>query len=182
MSKVLIETALLVTLILIPPTSAAQGVAQGFVPEKVFAGHSVGVGEMRLLVGKKRPFCVESLGTIQADGSLRLDQSVRFKGEPVKSRYWVMRQISPGHYSGTLSDATGPVMARTEGSQLILRYKLKPWGLVMHQTLDLANDGRTIDNFSRIRFLGIPLGRLRETIQLTHKHVLCQTASLKELE
>jgi hypothetical protein len=34
----------------------------------------------------------------------------------------------------------------------------------MHQTLDLAADGRTIDNRATVRFLGVPIGWLRETI------------------
>ncbi len=120
-----------------------------------------------MLLGQARPFRVESLGTRQANGSLRLQQIVRFEGKPPKSRSWVMRPTSvPGHYSATLTGAAGPVVGRTEGSRLTLHYPLKRWGLVMHQTLDLAADGQTVRNHGSIRFLGMQIGELRETIQL----------------
>ncbi len=51
---------------------------------------------------------------------------------------------------------------------MTVRYPLKRSGLVMHQTLDLADDRRTIANHGRIKLLGIPIGRLQETIQLGH--------------
>jgi hypothetical protein len=34
----------------------------------------------------------------------------------------------------------------------------------MHQTLELMPDGKTIDNVGKITLLGIPVGRLHETI------------------
>ena len=77
-----------------------------------------------------------------------------------------MWQTSPGRYSATLTEAAGPVVGRVKGSRLTLRYPLKRWGLVMHQTLDLATDQKTLLNSGSIRFLGIPVGRLRETIYL----------------
>ena len=166
-SKLLVKTALLATLLMLLATHS-QAVAKAFVPEEVFAGRSEGKGEMRLFLGSTRAFTVGSLGTTQADGRLRLDQIMRFEGKPVQSRSWLMWQTEPGHYSATLTGAAGPVVGRTEGSRLTLRYPLKRWGLVMYQTLDLSKDGRTIENYGSIRFLGIPVGQLRETIRLMH--------------
>jgi hypothetical protein len=34
----------------------------------------------------------------------------------------------------------------------------------MHQELELSADGKTIDNIGVIKLLGIPIGRLQETI------------------
>lgn len=147
-------------------TVCGQTTNQAFVPERVFAGHSQGKGELRLLLGKPRPFTVESLGTAQADGRFRLEQKVRFQGKAVQSRAWVMQQTSPGYYSATLTEAAGPAAGHTQGSRLTLRYPLKRWGLVMHQTLDLAKDGRTVANYGSIRLFGVEVGELRETIYL----------------
>lgn len=36
----------------------------------------------------------------------------------------------------------------------------------MHQTLDLAADGRSLANRGRIRLFGVPFGRIEETILL----------------
>lgn len=158
----------LVASLLMSLAAHSQTEGKAFVPDEVFAGRTEGKGEMQLFLGKTRPFTVESLGSTQADGRFRLEQNVRFEGEPVQSRSWVMRQTTPGDYSATLTEASGPVVGRTDGSRLTLRYPLKVWGLVMHQTLDLAKDGRSVMNYGSIRFLGIPIGHLRETIQLTH--------------
>ncbi len=144
-----------------------QRAGQTFVPEVAFAGRSEGKGELRLFLGRKRAFTVESLGTPQADGRLRLEQTVRFEGKPVQSRTWVMWQTEPGRYAATLTGAAGPVVGHTEGGRLTLRYPLKRWGLVMHQTLDLSDDGKTLLNRGSIRFLGISVGQLRETIHLS---------------
>lgn len=50
----------------------------------------------------------------------------------------------------------------------MLRYPLNRRGLVMHQTLDLTPDEKTLINSGSIRFLGMPVGQLRETIELKH--------------
>jgi hypothetical protein len=143
-----------------------QSMTGEFVVEKVFAGRSEGKGEVRLVWVDRRPFAVESLGTMQG-GRFRLEQTLRFEGKPAQSRSWVLWQTTPGHYSATLTDAAGPVIGRTEGSRLTLQYPLNRWGLVMYQTLDLA-DEHTVLNSGSIRFLGIPVGEVRETILLKH--------------
>ena len=152
--------------LLLSGAAHSNPVADTFVPEEVFAGRSDGKGELRLFRGRARPFTVESVGTLQGDGQLRLEQTMRFEGRPVQTRFWVMQQTGPGRYSATLSDAAGPVVGRVEGRRLTLQYPLRRWGLVMHQTLDLDLDGRSIANFGSIRFLGIRIGELRETIYL----------------
>lgn len=167
MNKRFEQTVLVASLLMsLAAHSQTEGIT--FVPDEVFAGRSEGKGEMQLFLGKARPFTVESFGSTQADGRFRLEQNVRFEGEPVQSRSWMMWQTTPGHYSATLTEASGLAVGRTDGSRLTLRYSLKGWGLVMHQILDLTNDGRTVLNYGSIRFFGIPIGQLRETIQLTH--------------
>lgn len=71
----LVQIALLATL-LMSPAAYSQSVARTFVPEDVFAGRSEGKGELRIFLGSPRAFTVESLGTTQADGRLRLEQNV----------------------------------------------------------------------------------------------------------
>ena len=159
---------LLIAGTLSPQAAPSEAVADAFVPEQVFAGRSEGKGELQLLLGETRPFTVASIGTIQRDGRLSLTQEVKFAGKAVQSRSWVMWRTSPGRYSATLTEAAGPVVARVEGSRLTLRYPLNRWGLVMYQTLDLTSDRKTLVNSGSIRFLGIHVGQLRETIQLKH--------------
>lgn len=138
--------------------------AADFVPEEVFAGRSTGIGELRFLFRKPQSFEVESTGALRDDGAFVLQQKIEFQGRPAESRTWLMRRVNAHEYTATLTDAAGPVVARINGPRMTLRYPLKRCGLVMHQTLDLSEDGRTIDNRGTIKLLGIPIGHLRETI------------------
>jgi hypothetical protein len=150
----------------IPLSAPAQAMTGAYVPEEVFAGHTQGQGELRMGLGAKQSFSVASQGNTQADGRFRLDQDVIFAGKPARSRSWVMWRTGAGDYSASLTDAAGPVTAHTAWNRMTLRYPLTHWGLVMHQTLDLLEDGRTVMNVGSIRFMGIPVGRLEETIRL----------------
>lgn len=144
------------------PVYAMHSAGLRFTPQAAFAGASEGNGTLTFFFGAKRPYHVENYGQRLADGTFRLDQTVRFREKPAARRHWILTTVRPGAYTGTLSDAAGGVTGHTVGSRLLLRYRLKG-PLVMHQTLELMPDG-TIDNIGRITLFGIPVGRLRETI------------------
>jgi hypothetical protein len=156
------------TVVLISSAAQPRAVAPDFVPEEVFAGRSVGQGTLEIVFRKPRPLTVESTGALREDGAFVLDQRVQFEGRPAESRSWIMRRTGPDTYAATLTDAAGPVTARITGRRLTLRYRLSRWGIVMHQTLDLSEDGRTVRNHGRLRLLGVPFGELHETIHLHH--------------
>lgn len=156
---------LLLAALSMSPVVHSQAMENVFVPEKVFAGRSQGKGHLRL-PGRTRALTVQSLGVVQADGRFRLQQDVKFEGRPAQSRVWLMWQTAPGKYAATLTGAAGPVVGGIQGNRLTLRYPLTRWGLVMHQTLDLNRDGRSVENYGDIRFMGMRVGWLRETIQL----------------
>ena len=141
----------------------AQGPQVAFTPRAGFGGRSEGNGSLRLLLGKPRPFHVESSGHDRPDGTFQLDQAITSRDKTVQYRTWVMTTVGPHRYAATLTDAAGDVTARTDGNRLSLRFRYKG-PLVVHQTLELMPDGRTIDNVGRITLLGLPVGRLRETI------------------
>lgn len=134
-----------------------------FTPQAGFGGSSHGNGTLRLLFGRQKHFQVDSRGVEEPDGTFRLEQTVTFEGKLPKQRTWRIRTTASGDYAATLSDAAGPVTGHTEGATLYLRYRIKG-PLMMHQTLRLMPDGRTIDNVGRITLLAIPVGRLHETI------------------
>lgn len=134
-----------------------------FTPQNGFGGVSEGKGSLQLFLGKPRPFHVQSRGSEQRDGTFRLEQSVTFEGKPSKDRVWIITTISPNHFSATLSDAAGPVTGSTSGTHLSLQYRVKG-PFVMHQELELMQDGRTINNIGTLTLLGIPVGHMHETI------------------
>lgn len=136
---------------------------QQFTPQNGFGGLSEGNGTLTLLFGEPRSFHVESLGTSQADGTFRIEQTIQFLGEQPTTRFWVLRTVGPNRYSATLSDAAGPVTGSTSGPRLSLKYRVKG-PLFMHQELTLMPDGKTIDNVGVISLFGVPVGHLKETI------------------
>ena len=155
-------TIILVIAAVIATASAGEQQLE-FTPPNGFSGHSTGRGTLKLLIGKPRPFEVSSRGHAQDDGTFRLDQTVTFEGKPPQQRFWILHPIGVNRFSATLSDAAGRVTGETDGRQLSLRYRVVG-PLVMHQELVLSPDSRTINNVGVITFVGIPIGRLHETI------------------
>ena len=131
-------------------------------PAALFEGRSQGRGTLTLGFGRARAYTVDNAGHREADGTFRLDQTVRFEGEPPRMRHWIIRATADGRYAFTLSDAAGPGIAWIDGAVLHLRYAPKH-GLRMHQQLSRDAGGR-IANAGTVRVLGIPVGHLVETI------------------
>lgn len=161
--RLLLAAFLILGLTLGPaPTRAEQPAASD--PRTLFAGPSTGKGTLRLGLGRERAFRVQSQGRMLPDGSFRLDQVMKFEGEPPRTRHWIIRSSGHGRFVFTLSDAAGPGVASIEKGRFLLRYPLGN-GLTMQQVLEPDADGRSIDNRGSIRWLGIPVGQLVETIE-----------------
>lgn len=161
--KILALLVLVLCISVVSVSSQAKVESSEFTPQNGFGGHSEGNGKLRLFFGKQRLFHVESHGYDQTDGTFRLDQTVTFEGQPSKERTWILKTVRQNHYTGSLSDAAGRVTGVTIGSRLQLKYRLKG-PLIMHQTLELMPDGKTIGNVGKITLLGITVGHLHETI------------------
>jgi hypothetical protein len=152
----------------LPPT-AFEGTTPDMRPEAFFAGatHSTGVLENRDGAPTHR-FQVVGTGAALADGSLRLDQTISFDGRPPQTRSWLLRRVDDHHYTGTLTDASGPVEGEAYGDLFHLRYPMQtPFGGRMEQWLYLQPDGRTVVNEATIRVLGLVVAHLSERI--THE-------------
>ena len=67
-------------------------------------------------------------------------------------------------YTGTLSDAKGPISAKVSGNELNIRYKTKD-GLDVEQWLFLQPGGETAVNHMVVRKLGVTVASLEETIR-----------------
>ena len=148
-----------------PPPDPPDARAPRFDPLAFFAGRSTGTAQLRILWKAARPVHVESAGRRSADGSLLiLEQRIAEAGKPPRDRQWRIRAAGPGRYTGTLSDAEGPVVIETAGNRLHIAFAGKD-GLQYEQWLALARDGRSAHNILVARKLGFVLGRLDETIR-----------------
>lgn len=144
-----------------PPHAAGE---QGPPPDPVafFAGRSHGEGTIDPLLGSTRQVRVSSVGVKDAKGDLVLDQHIEMEGKSPRDRRWTMTPNGAGRWTGTLTDAVGPVNVTAEGRALHIRYRMAK-GLSVEQWL-VARDGRTLANRMTISKVGLTVARLDETI------------------
>lgn len=128
-----------------------------------FAGRSEGKGVLKIALHRADTTLVEGSGRVTDDGGIVLDQTVQRQGKPATRRAWVLHPAGADRYTGTLSDAVGPVDGRVEGNVLHLRFAMKG-GLQAEQFLALRPGGMVADNVMIVRKLGMPVARLDETI------------------
>lgn len=138
-------------------------------PEAFFAGATSSSGVLENRAGAPtRHLRVQGKGVVMPDGSLRLEQSLAFDNEAAQTRTWILRKVDAHRYTGSLTDAAGPVEAEAYGNLFHLRYRMKsPLGGEMEQWLYLQPDGRTLMNEATVRVFGVVAARLSERI--THE-------------
>ncbi len=150
----------------LPPFSShpvtAANPTLGF--EVFFAGHTHGKGTLELITGQRRSLQIKGHGYTEADGSFRLDQVVTYDDGAVERRTWRLVKRDQGSYTGTLTDADGPVSAEVTGNRFHLRYLLREPAVYMEQYLYLQPDGRKLLNLATVTVIGIPWARLTEEI------------------
>ena len=146
-------------------TSAIQPAASGpaLDPVAFFTGQTRGEGELDTLLSRPVRLSVESVGRRQGD-TLILDQTIREGDKAPRVRRWSMRPVAPGRYTGTLTDAEGPVDVAVTGPRARIRYRMRG-GLQVEQQLTLQNDGRTLLNRMRVEKFGIRVASVEETIR-----------------
>lgn len=135
-----------------------------FDPARFFEGHTQGTGSLKIVAAKRQPVRVEGRGRVDSDGVLVLDQTVTEGGKPPAKRSWTFRQTAPGRYTGTLSDAAGPVSGDVTGNRLHLHFRIHG-GIVADQLLNLSGDGQSAHNRMTFRKFGVIVARLDETIR-----------------
>lgn len=138
--------------------------APAFDPARFFAGETRGEGRLSVAFSGTRPVRVESRGVVAANGSVTLDQTVREGDRPARQRWWRLRPAGAGRWTGTLSDAAGPVTGEAAGNRLHLRFRMRG-GLDADQWLYLRPGGREVLNRMVVRKLGVPVASLTETIR-----------------
>ena len=145
-----------------PPESKQSGPA--FDPVAFFTGATHGDGKLDQIMKGVRTVTVDSVGRPERDGSLTLTQRIAMQGDAPRTRTWKFRQIAPGRYTGSLTDATGPVETVAVGRAIRIRYTMKG-GLAVEQWLTLLPGGRAIDNRMTVHKWGMRVATLRERIE-----------------
>lgn len=144
-----------------PPAASAMPV---FDPVRFFAGSTHGTGTLHILFSKPRSTDVRGMGLVSPAGEITLDQDVVQGDGAAKHRTWRLRPAGPGRYTGTLTDAVGPVFADIHGNALHIAFVMKG-GLKVEQRLYLQPGGQVALNRMTVRKAGIVVARLDERIE-----------------
>ena len=138
-----------------------------FDPVEFFSGHSVGDAKLHLITGATHQVDVDSVGTPDERGGLVLDQAIREQGKAPRSRRWVLHPNGSNKWSGSLTDAKGPVEVERTPSDVVIRYRMKS-GPQVKQHLKLAAEGVADNHMSVTRF-GVEVATLDERIRKVPK-------------
>jgi hypothetical protein len=136
--------------------------APHFAVTAFFGGASHGEGMLKVTLRKPVAIHVRSFGRVDR-GTLILDQKIVEGAKPPRTRQWRIREVAPGRYAGTLSDAAGPVTGDVSGNRLTLRFAMRG-RLQATQWLTLQPGGRVALNGMAIRKWGVRIASLEERI------------------
>ena len=127
-------------------------------PLRFWEGRTESTGIMKLIM--KKPYKSRSIGRgkIRDDGSLDLVQRVEDEGKPAKERRWHIRQAGPGKFTGTMSEAVGPVTIEEVGGRYRFRFKMDG-GVSVEQWITPSADGKSGTNKVVIKKYGMTVGR-----------------------
>ncbi len=137
---------------------------------RFFSGRTEGLGRLKIIMRGPVTVRVQGVGHTEPDGTLVLAQVVNEGDKPARTRTWRLREVSPGRFVGTLSDARGPVMAERldsdgkTGERLHLAFAGLD-GNGYQQWLTFAADGRSAHNTLEVHKYGMTVATLEETIR-----------------
>jgi len=138
-----------------PPLSA---------PERFFIGTTEGQGSVHIILAGRHAVRHRGRGRLAADGALLLEQVVHEEGKPVRRRTWRLVRAGANRFTGTISDARGPVAGRVTGNVLHLSYRSVE-GPSVEQWITVHPNGRTAANRMTFRRFGLRIATVDETIR-----------------
>jgi hypothetical protein len=132
---------------------------------RFFAGRSHADNVIRIAFHGPHRLVVDSIGGHNKEGEFVLADTVREEGKPERTRTWVMRQVAPGHFTGALSDADGPVDVLVEGDSATISYVMRDGHLKIVQQVRLQPDGKTLSNHVTAKKFGLAFAHVDGTIR-----------------
>jgi hypothetical protein len=133
-------------------------------PEQFFVGHTQGVGTVRVIIAGAHGVRDRSHGRIEPNGALLLDQVVEEEGKPARRRVWRLVRVGANRFTGTISDARGPVTGDVSGNVLHLSYRSME-GPSVEQWITVHPGGRAAHNRMVFRRFGMTVATLEAVIR-----------------
>ena len=128
-----------------------------------FTGRTHADNDLKVVLHRSTRLIVDSVGRAEGKQFVLVD-TVHEGDKPMRTRKWVMQQVGPGRFTGTLTDATGPVDIEVNGPTATVRYRMKG-GLDILQTMTLQGDGRTLANHVVAKKFGLTFARVDGTVR-----------------
>ena len=129
-----------------------------------FTGHSHADNVLKIVFHDPTRLIVDTVGGKGDRGDFVLIDTVHEGDKPVRTRKWIMRQTAPNHFTGSLSDAVGPVDVDVSGDSATIRYTMKDGNLKIVQQMQLQSDGRTLSNHVTAKKFGLTFAHVDGTI------------------
>lgn len=133
-------------------------------PMRFFEGRTESVGTVKIAMQKPFRSRAVGRGEIMPDGSLHLVQRIEDQGQLPKERRWRMRKVGDGRYSGTMSEAKGPVTAEEIGGRFRFRFRMEG-SVSVEQWLTPSANYRSAESRVTIRKYGVLVGRSHAVIR-----------------
>lgn len=133
-------------------------------PEHFFVGRTEGQGNVHVIIAGTHAVRHRGHGRMARDGALLIDQVVEEEGKPARRRSWRLVRSGPNRFTGTITDARGPVTGTLAGNVLHLRYRSAE-GPSVEQWITLRPGGRSAHNRMTFRRFGIVVARVDEVIR-----------------
>jgi Protein of unknown function (DUF3833) len=107
---------------------------------------------------------VDSIGGRNKEGEFVLIDTLQEEGKPVRKRTWVMRSDGANHFTGSLSDAIGPVDVTISGGSATISYVMRDGNLKIVQQLKAQRDG-SLSNSAVARKFGIKFATVSGSVR-----------------
>jgi hypothetical protein len=130
-----------------------------------FAGKSHAENLIKIALHAPHKLIVDSVGGRNKEGEFVLIDTIREEGKPERTRTWVMHAVGPGHFTGVLSDAIGPVDVAVRGDSAVISYVMKDGHLKIVQEIQLQADGKTLSNHVIAKKFGLSFAHVDGTIR-----------------
>ena len=129
-----------------------------------FAGRTHSDSILKVVLKRPVKLIVDSVGGKGDRGDFVMIDTVHEGDKPARQRKWIMKQAGPNHFTGSLTDASGPVDIQVDGDTATITYMMKG-GLKVEQQLQLQRDGRTLSNRVTAKKLGMKFARVEGSVR-----------------
>ena len=132
-------------------------------PMRFFDGRTESISTIKLLM--RKPYRSRTIGDGEIEnGVLNLVQRVHEDGKAPYNRRWRVRQVAPGRFIASMSEAAGPVTVEQIGERYRFRFRMKG-NVSVEQWLTPLPGGTSAQTRLSIRKLGMTVGRSEGVIR-----------------